>query len=134
VAGRSTRSLAVIPHMSSRRLFVAIVAISGSLSVQAQDYVATWEGADAKGNLALELDSDGHCSIALHDNANARDTQISCTYWLHGSRIKLRTKGQRGDEGLGEMDLEYVPQSDTVIIHGPIQRVLTRQPGRPIKG
>lgn len=123
-----TDCLAIIPAMSSRRLLLAFVALSCSLSAQAEAYVARWGGSDTEGSLIVQLNSDRSCRIVAHSNRLDRDTRISCTYWLHGSRIRLRTKGQRGDEGLGEMDLEYVPQSDTVIIHGPTPRFLARQP------
>jgi len=109
------------------RLVITSVVLSFSAWAEAEKDVI-WRTVDADGSLTIQLNSDGSCSLLVHSNALDRDTSVSCLYWVLGSRIRLRTHGQRGDEGLGKMDLEYVPQSDTVIIHGPTPRTLTRQP------
>ncbi len=112
----------------SCRFLAVVVALACSVPAHAQNYIAMWEVDDAEGSLAVQLHSDGSCRVIVRGKALDRATSISCTYWVHGSRINLRTQGQRAGEGLGEMDLEYVPQSDTVIIHGRTPRVLTRRP------
>jgi hypothetical protein len=114
--------------MSTHRIALAFVALFFCLVADAQEFVTTWSRADADGNLTLRLNPDGTCRIEAHSNVLGQETQISCYWWRHGSRIHLRTSGQRGDEGLGQIDMEYVPQSDKLIIHGSTEMILSRHP------
>ena len=83
---------------------------------------------DDDGNLTIQLSPDGSCRISATPKGSRSTSWVRCHFWLHGSRVRLRVAGEKDGNGFNAMDIEYVPQSDTLIVHGNQSKQLTRRP------
>ena len=110
-------------HM--RRLIVAAIAMVSALGARADAWTGVWGIEDDRGTFSIRLNNDSTCEIASVDNLSG-GVRAKCTYWIHGSRVRIRARGVRDGEGLNRLDIEYDPQTQTLILHGDRPRVLTR--------
>ena len=94
----------------------------------AGELVATWAYVDSESNFSITLDADGRCAISSFTKQSGSTKRVTCTYWVHGSRVGLRLTRWESTDKLVPVMLDYIPQSDTLIVDGKIQRVLTRRP------
>ena len=109
--------------------FVGVVALATSVMAASEfDYLATWGYDDANGRLTIDLRADGKCFIFALDNRTDVSKRMDCTYWIHGGRVKLRVRGLRDEEGLNNLQIEHLRDTDTLVILGSTPRILKRQP------
>jgi hypothetical protein len=89
---------------------------------------ATYVYSDVGVRVTLELLPDGACHVSTLDKSTMALSAVRCTYWIHGSRIRLRVRGEVDGTGFNALDIERVPQTDAVIFHGAHPARFTRQP------
>jgi hypothetical protein len=107
-------------------LGVAVLATS-VMAASEFDYLATWGYDDADGRLTIDLRADGKCFIFALDNRTAASRRVDCTYWIHGGRVKLRVRGARDGEGLNNLQIEHLRDTNTLVILGATPKILKRQ-------
>ena len=107
-------------------LLASCDATSGGASLF--PYWAEWSTDDERGTVTIQLRADGGCSIYVADSRTESEARKICTYWVHGGRVRLRSRGERIGEGVGALEIEHLRDSDTLVILGETPRVLKRQP------
>ena len=113
-----------------RHLLFTVIALASTVAMSAEG-TGAWSFADDQGSLTIHLMSDGTCLISAFHKASGRGERVECTYWLHGSRVRVRVPGQRDGEGYNRLDIEHDPASNSLIVHGEKPRTLKRQlPGQ----
>lgn len=106
------------------RLIIAAALFAPTASLA---QVASYGLNDREASVTFELWADGSCRITTLDKATTATSVIRCTYWVHGSRIRLRVMGEKDGTGFNALEIEHVPQSDTLLFHGADPKLFTRQ-------
>jgi hypothetical protein len=115
--------------MTNARFLWAALASAMPLFCHAFDQRGVWSHEDERGSLSLQLNGDGSCEISALDRATGIDKRDLCTYWLHGSRLRLRAKHDRDGEGFSALDIEFLVDSNTLFVHGDKPRSLRKTIG-----
>ena len=130
VAGRSTRSLAIIMRATLfRTVFGALAMVFVSTAESAFpgiDHWARWSVDDEAGQLSIQLRADGKCSYISRDPKTHVLDRRPCSYWIHGGRVRLRGFGEKMGAGLNALEIEHLRESDTLTILGNPPRTLRR--------
>ena len=95
--------------------------------------VATWQFDDENTTVTLRLDVDGRCEISTVDKLARVKDYARCTYWVVGSRVHLRVKGERDGEGFGAMQIERDYDSGALNVRGSKTFTLKRIWGHQAK-
>ena len=128
-SGRPLNAI-VSRHPMSRYLAIAALAASTSFASYILPYFGVWSHWDDRGSLVLRLNSDGTCEISSFDRATAQQQSDHCTYWVHGSRVRIRAKHSRDGEGFSNLDIELLRESNELLVHGDRPRTMRHISGQ----
>lgn len=108
--------------------FAALVAALPAAATSYGDLAAAWGYADDDTSMTLVLWPSGDCQLEVLDKNTGAGHSTRCHYWIHGSRVRLRGRGERDGTGANTLDIEFVPQTGTMLLHGPSPAIFKRQP------
>lgn len=92
----------------------------------AGDLVATWAHEDGPRSISINLDADGHCSVATRDASTGIAHETLCGYWILGSKVFLRARADGRPRPV--LQAEYERASDELIVDGKPPLVFIREP------
>ncbi|QJR10037.1 hypothetical protein DSM104443_01088 [Usitatibacter rugosus] len=109
-------------HLALATLLTALAPVANAADV------AAFGLNDPDASVTVELWADRSCRITTLDKATTAVSVMRCTYWIHGSRVRLRVRGEKDGEGFNALEIEHDPQSDALLFHGSNPKLFTRRP------
>ena len=100
-------------------LLIPAVACAG-------ESTGVWTYTDDRGSLSISLSVDGFCEVAAFDAATRQARTALCRYAIDGARIAMSANRARDEIVVNQLRVEYLPNSNDLIVHGDTPRVLRR--------